>query len=229
MDNSPQNKFQITKGSPSLRLREILMDSDGLLTLVKLNLLFLLTTLPVVPFLILFTGGASITALLYCTNQLVRTGSVLQVRKTYFSVFRKYFKTAFLPGITITLLNVIFIAGLIIYLTMSSTNPIYIPLASVSLLSLICIWAVTVHLFPAITEKENENKNLKELVSISVSSVFTRLKETLVAVIISLVIIFGIILMLPKTLPLLLVMIFSVPALAAGFAHSDAEFISDII
>ena len=102
-------------------------------------------------------------------------------------------------------------------------------MASVSLLAIVCIWSVTIHLFPAITEKENVNKSLKQLVSISISSVFVKLKETLIAVIISLVIIFGIILMLPKTLPLLLVMIFSVPALAAGFAHSDAEFISDII
>lgn len=227
MDNSTQGKFQITKGSPSLRLREILMDSDGLLTLVKLNFFFLITTFPVIPFLAFFTGGASITALLYCTNQLVRTGSVLQVRKTYFTVFKNYFKSSFAAGFIVTLLNYIFIIGLVIYLTMASSDPVYIPLASISLLAIISVWAIILHFFPALTEEEN--KNFKELISISVSSVFIKLKKTLIAVVISLIIIFGIILMLPKTLPLLLVMIFSVPGLAAGFAHSDAEFISDII
>ena len=229
MDNTPHNKFQITKGSPGLRLKEILMDSDGLLTLVKLNVLFLFTTLPFIPFFLLITGGGSFTALLYCTNQLVRTGSVLQVRKTYFNIFKKYFKRTFIAGMILSLTSVVLIAGLIIYLTMAGSNIIYIPMASVSLLALIFIWSVAVHLFPAFTEEENSNKTATELFKESVSLIFTKIKETLVAVIISVIIIFGIILMLPKTLPLLLVMIFSVPALAAGFAHSDAEFISDII
>ena len=229
MDNSTQGKFQITKGSPSLRFREILMDSDGLLTLVKLNFFFLITTFPVIPFLAFFTGGASITALLYCTNQLVRTGSVLQVRKTYFTVFKNYFKSSFPAGFIVALLNYTFIIGFVIYLTMASSDLVYIPLASISLLAIISVWAIILHFFPALTEEENEDKNFKELISISVSSVFIKLKKTLIAVVISFIIIFGIILMLPKTLPLFLVMIFSVPGLAAGFAHSDAEFISDII
>ena len=204
MDNTPHNKFQITKGSPGLRLREILMDSDGLLTLVKLNVLFLFTTLPFIPFFLLITGGGSFTALLY-------------------------FKRTFIVGMILSLTSVVLIAGLVIYLTMAGSNIIYIPMASVSLLALIFIWSVAVHLFPAFTEEENSNKTAKELFKESVSLIFAKMKETLVAVIISVIVIFGIILMLPKTLPLLLVMIFSVPALAAGFAHSDAEFISDII
>ncbi|MBQ3009262.1 MAG: hypothetical protein IJD80_06730 [Oscillospiraceae bacterium] len=55
------------------------------------------------------------------------------------------------------------------------------------------------------------------------------MKKTVIAVIVSIFTIAGIFLMLPKTLPLMLVIMFSVPGLAAGFAHSDAEFISDII
>ncbi|MBQ6850934.1 MAG: DUF624 domain-containing protein [Oscillospiraceae bacterium] len=229
MDNSANNKFQVTKGSSVLRLREILMDSDGLLTLVKLNFFFIITTIPVLPFIILFTGGGAITALLYCTNQLVRTGSVSQVRKTYFDVFKKYFKRTFFPGLAVILLTFVFTAGLIIYLTLASSNVMYIPFASVSLLVLIFIWSTAIHLFPAFTESRNETKSTKELLSVAISTVFEKMKKTVIAVIVSIFTIAGIFLMLPKTLPLMLVIMFSVPGLAAGFAHSDAEFISDII
>ena len=129
MDNSSQGKFQITKGKPTLRLQEIIMDSDGLLTLVKLNLLFIITTIPFLPVVMLFTGGASITALLYCTNQLVRTGTVSEVKNTYFNVFKTYFRKTFTAGLVVVLLNILFIGGLMFYITMASSNIIYIPFA----------------------------------------------------------------------------------------------------
>ena len=115
------------------------------------------------------------------------------------------------------------------YITMASSNIIYIPFASFSLLAIIIIHAVAIHLFPSFTEEDNNNKSTKELVAKAVTDALSRMKETMIAVVISIIVIAGIILMLPKTLPLLVVMIFSVPALAAGFAHSDAEFISDMI
>lgn len=229
MDNSSQGKFQITKGKPSLRLQEIIMDSDGLLTLVKLNLLFIITTIPFLPVVMLFTGGASITALLYCTNQLVRTGTVSEVKNTYFNVFKTYFRKTFTAGLVVVLLNILFVGGLMFYITMASSNIIYIPFASVSLLAIIIIQAIAIHLFPAFAEEENKHKSAKELVSKAATDALSKMKETMIAVVISVLVIAGIISMLPKTLPLLVVMIFSVPALAAGFAHSDAEFISDII
>ena len=162
MDNSSQGKIQITKGKPSLRLQEIIMDSDGLLTLVKLNLLFIITTIPFLPVVMLFTGGASITALLYCTNQLVRTGAVSEVKNTYFHIFKTYFKKTFTAGLVIVLLNILFICGLMFYITMASSNIIYIPFASFSLLAIIIIHAVAIHLFPSFTEEDNNNKSTKE-------------------------------------------------------------------
>ncbi len=229
MNNSSNNKFQITKGSATLRLREILMDSDGLVTLVKLNLLFLLTALPFLPFVALFTGGPAITALLYCTNRLVKTGSVSQVGKTYITVFKESFRKTVPAGILSFILNVIFIGGLILYLILASENMLYIPFASVSLLGVIFVWAVTIHLFPAFSENENQDKSLKELISAAAATAIVRMKKTVIAVTVSMFIIAAVVLMLPNTLPLVFVMIFSVPALAAGFAHTDREFISDII
>ena len=229
MDNSTKNKFQVTKGSALLRLREILMDSDGLITLVKLNFFFLVTTLPFVPGFIFFTGGASITALLHCTNILVKTGSVPDVRKTYFNIFKVNFKKTFFAGLAVTLLNILFIGGLVFYLILASANFMYLPFASVSLLAVIAVWSVTIHLFPAFTEHKNESNSLKEMVMSAITAAMERMKQTMIAVAVSLFVISGVILMLPNTLPLVLTVIFSVPALAAGFAHTDSEFISDII
>ena len=226
MDNFTEKNVQITKGSASLRLREILMDSDGLLTIVKLNFFFIITALPFIPFIILFTGGPSITALLYCTNQLVRTGTVTDVGKTYFNIFKNNIKKTVVAGAVVTIFNILFLAGFMLYLSMAATNTMYIPFASVSLLGIIFIWAITIHLFHAFNEND---KSTKELLTDAVSLTFSKMKATIIAVVLSIAVIFGIILALPKTLPLLLTVIFSVPALAAGFAHSDREFISDII
>ena len=228
MDKYPDNKFQITKGSKNLRLREILMDSDGLLTIVKLNFLFLITIVPIIPFVTVFTAGPAVTALLYCSNQLVKTGNLPQTGKTYFNIFKSSFKTTVKYGFVLTLLNYMFISGLAIYLTLASENYMYIPFASVSLIGIIILWSVTIHLFPSFTE-DNEDKSAKERITDAATLAVINIKSTLIAVVLSFVIIGAVILMLPKTLPLIFIVVFSAPALAAGFAHTDPEFISDII
>ncbi|MBR4035972.1 MAG: DUF624 domain-containing protein [Oscillospiraceae bacterium] len=182
--------------------------------------------MPVIPFFILITGGPAITALLYCTNKLVRTGSISDVSKTYFNIFKTYFKKTLAVGAIVTVMNIIFISGLVLYLSMSTANIMYIPFSSASLIGIIFLWAITIHLFPAFTEAD---KSTKEMLADAISAAVLKVKETLIAVVISLLLIGGIILMLPKSLPLLLTVVFSVPAVAAGFAHSDCEFISDII
>ncbi len=228
MDKRPDNKFQITKGSKSLRLREILMDSDGLLTIVKLNFLFLITIAPVIPFITVFTAGPSITALLYCSNHVVKTGNLQQIGKTYFDIFRSSFKRTVKIGFAVTVLNYLFIAGLAIYITMASENYIFIPFASASLIGIIILWSISIHLFPAFSEN-SEDKTIKERIADAASLAVINIKSTLIAVVVSLAVIGTVILMLPKTLPLVFFVMFSVPALAAGFAHTDPEFISDII
>lgn len=115
----------------------------------------------------------SFTALMYCTNQLVKNGSVLQVRKTNFNIFKR----TFIANMILSLTSIVFITGLVIYLTMDGSNIIYIPMASLSLLALIFISYVAVHLFPAFTEEENSNKAVKELFKESVSLGFAKMKK----------------------------------------------------
>ena len=204
------------------------MDSYGLLTIVKLNFLFLITIVPIIPFVTVFTAGPAITALLYCSNQLVKTGNLSQTGKTYFDIFKSSFKTTVKYGFVLTILNYMFISGLAIYLTLASENYMYIPFASVSLIGIIILWSVTIHLFPDLVQNNN-NKTIKERITDAATLAIITIKSTLIAVITSLVMIGAVILMLPKTLPLIFIAVFSVPALAAGFAHTDPEFISDII
>ena len=151
------------------------------------------------------------------------------MRKTYFNIFKANFKKTFFAGVAVTLLNILFIGGLVFYLILASANFMYLPFASVSLLAVIAVWSVTIHLFPAFTEHKNESNSLKKMVMSAIAAAMERMKQTMTAVAVSLFVIAGVILMLPNTLPLVLTVIFSVPALAAGFAHTDSEFISDII
>ncbi len=205
------------------RLGDILQDSDGLLTLLKLNLLFFFTVLPVVPFISVFTFGGGMTALILCISKLVKTGSLDDVSKTYLSLFKKYFKSSSLYGAVVYIMTVILSAGLYIYLKMSGENIIFIPFASISLVGLICIWSVSIHLFVAI---ENHNPaDKKSLLKYSVARAMISFKKTLSAVLIGFTVFIVMILFLPATIPLILTCAFSVPALAAGFANTEPEFI----
>lgn len=206
-----------------LRLGEILQDSDGILTLVKLNLLFILTSLPFIPPVFLFTFGPSAAAITYCTNILVKKGYLPDVTKTYISVFRNSFKKALVPGIFTVLATVIFSVGLYIYLSIASSNIIYIPLASVSLLVLVVLTGIGIHMFPEIAVEENK-LTAKEYFRTGFANMAGKLPGTMLAVIISGIMVAAMVLLLPATLPLLLTIAFSVPALAMAFSHTVPEF-----
>lgn len=219
---SDNKKHRALKGAITLRLGDILQDSDGILTLVKLNLLFVFTCLPFIPFLPVFTAGPATKALLYCTNRLVKTGYLPDVKNTYMTAMKANKANSVRAGAAMVVFTCIFTAGLYFYLIMSGGNSVYIPFASVSLLLIIFIWSISVHLFPALTDN---NLSFKENVNNAIGLIITNLTKTLVAVIISMVMIAGQILFLPASLPLLLTLGFSVPALCCAFAHTEPEFV----
>ncbi len=205
------------------RLGEILQDSDGLFNLLKLNILFFFTALPIIPFVSVFTFGGRMTAISVCIRKMVKTGNISDVSKIYFSLFKKHFKTSALFGAAVYIMTSLFSGGFYIYITMASSNILFIPFASFSLIALISVWCISVHLFVTL-----ENYNLpdkKALVKYSISQVMLNFKKTITSVLIGFVIFTGIVLFLPATIPLIMTCAFSVPALAAGFAHTEPEFI----
>jgi len=206
-----------------LRLGEILQDSDGIITLVKLNLLFILTSLPFFPPVFIITFGPSAAALGYCTNIMVKKGYLPNASKTYFSVFRNCFKYAVVPGVFTVFAAIIFTTGLYIYLTLASASIIYIPLSSVSLLMLMLIVGIGIHMFPEIAVNNNSFSS-KQYFVIGFRGMTEKLPATVLSAVISVVFSGLMILLLPTTLPLLLTIAFSVPALVMAFSHTIPEF-----
>ncbi|MBQ8603763.1 MAG: YesL family protein [Oscillospiraceae bacterium] len=206
-----------------LRLGEILQDSDGILSLVKLNLLFIATSVVFLPPVFIFTFGPAAAALSYCTAKMVKTGYQPDVVKTYMRTYKRCMKKAVVPGLIMVTASGIFSAGLYIYITMASENIMFIPMASVSLLVLVMLWCTGVHLFPAVAEADN-NGSVKELMTAAFRKAVEKLPGTVITVIISAVFLSAMVLLLPATLPLLLTIAFSVPALAMAFAHTTPEW-----
>ncbi|MBQ7903866.1 MAG: DUF624 domain-containing protein [Oscillospiraceae bacterium] len=211
------------KGAVVLRLGDILQDSDGILSLVKLNLLFIITCLPFIPFLPVLTAGPSIKALLHCTNRLVKTGYLPDVKNTYMEAYKAEKKESVRAGAAVVIVSLVFTLGLYFYLVMAGNNIIYAPFASVSLLVIVFAWSITAHFFPALTD--NDQLSYREKVNNAMVSAYETLPKTLIAVVISLIFIAGQILFLPASLPLVFTLGFSVPALCCAFAHTEPEFI----
>lgn len=201
--------------------------SDGLFTLVKWNVLFLLTCSPVI------TIGPALAALLFCTNALVKD-DLPQERASalYLNAFRACFLRALPAGLLTLAVSLVFGTGFFLYSHMISAQPLYIPFASFSLLVLFFYWAVMIHLFPLfIKETDWDAKNvavtdesLRALFSGAVSAMLVRMKKTVPALLLASFFLIGQLLLFPVTLPLTLTIGFSMPALAVSFAHTDPDF-----
>lgn len=203
--------------------------TDGLLTLVIWNVLFILTSIPII------TIGPSMAALGFCTNALVtddrpQKGAV----KLYFNAFKASFLKSLPVGIYFLFITIIFGAGFFVYSYLSPENAAYVSMSSISLLVLSLFWGVMIHLYPLMFDFENtdwENKQpvmrkikLSELISESGRTALFYMKRTAIALVVA-VLLFGIlILFLPTTFPLLLTVGFSAVAVAAALAHTDTPY-----
>ena len=217
------NKNKAVKNKIIIRLGDILQDSDGILTLVKLNILFILSSMIFLPPVFVFTFGPSASALSYCTNRMVKTGYLPDVAKTYISVYKKSFRKSLVPGVFSVLSCTVFTLSLYIYLAMGSQNIIYIPLASVSMIALVFIIGTGIHMFPE-TALDEDRLPAKEYFIKGFYGMVNRLPSTIITTVISAGIVLIIVLLLPATLPLLLTIAFSAPAFVMAFAHTLPEF-----
>jgi len=226
-----ENKKKKKKINPArykllVRLGELI--TDGLFTLVKWNFLFLLTSLPVI------TVGPSLAALHYCTNALAKDDlPQIKASKLYFSAFRSSFRKAFPVGLMTLAVCTVFGGGFLLYLSMVPENVIYIPLTSISALCLLLYWGLMIHVLPQMfdfsqTDWDTQmvfvnDKSLRQLFHEAAYHTLARMKGTVIALVFSLVYL-GIQLMLfPVILPFTLALGFSLPAMAAGLAHTEPD------
>lgn len=209
------------------RLGEVL--SDGLLTLVKWNLLFLITCIPII------TIGPAMAALGFCTNALVTDDRPQKnAAKLYFNAFKASFFKALPLGIYFLFITLLFGAGFFVYSYLSPENAVYVSMSSLSLVILTLFWGVMAHLYPLMfdfekTDWENtrvvmSNKKLRELITEAAYTALARMKWTAIALVFSVLFLGVLILFLPHTLPLLLTIGFSFVAVAMAFAHTEADY-----
>lgn len=208
------------------RLGELI--SDGLLTLVKWNFLFLLTSLPVI------TIGPSLAALHCCTNALAKDDRPqFKAGRLYFSAFRASFRQAFPLGLLTLFICIVFGGGFLLYLSMISENILFIPLTSVSALVLLLFWGIMIHALPMMFDFDQmdwesqqpvtTDQSLFSLLREAAGHALTRMKPTIIALVFSLIFLGGQVMMFPAVLPLTAAIGFSFPAIAAGLAHTEPD------
>lgn len=226
MNKVPVDMEMAKKYSFRIRLREVF--TDGLLTNLKWNLFFIFTSLPV------FTVGASMAALSNCTNLLVKDDRVqYAAAKIYFASFKAAFRKMLPAGLVMLVLNIVFGFGLGFYIQMMGQNIIFVPMASLSLLVLIALWAVAIHLMPSVfedTDFENNTvtvteKGIKELAGEAAATAFASMKKTIIALVISAVMVVLLALYMPLTIPVVLTLGFAIPAQICAFSHTEPEIL----
>ena len=200
--------------------------SDGLFTLVKWNVLFLFTCVPII------TIGPALTALLFCTNALVKD-DLPQERASalYLNTFRACFLRALPSGLLTLAVCLVFGTGFFLYSRMISAQPVYIPFASLSLIVLFFFWGVMIHLFPRFVKETDWDKktvtvtdeSMRMLFSQAASYALWRIRKTIPALLLAAFFLLGQLLLFPVTVPLTVTIGFSMPALAVSFAHTDPE------
>jgi len=226
LNKVPVDMEMAKKYSFRIRLREVF--TDGLLTNLKWNLFFIFTSLPI------FTIGASMAALGNCTNLLVKDDRVqYAAAKIYFASFKAAFRKTLPVGFVILALNIMFGFGLGFYVQMMGQNIMFVPMASLSLLVLIALWAVAIHLMPSVFEETDFDENTVtvtekgtgELVREAAQTAFVTMKKTIIALVISAVIIVLQILYMPLTIPVLLTLGVAIPSQICAFSHTEPDIL----
>ncbi len=217
--NSPEEiEKRAKKYALFTRIREVI--SDSLFVLVKWNFLFFITCLPVI------TIGPAMSALSRCTNMLAKEDLVqYEASRNYFRFFKQGFGKAIAPGLVFFVLNSVLLSGLLIYVKLMGENVMYIPMVSVSMFSLAAVWAVAIHLFPRLWEQDGTvtQQSWQQLVKPAAADVLVNMKGTVAAVVVNALTLLLTVAYFPATLPVVLTVTFSLPAMVAAFSHTKPD------
>ena len=228
MNKVPVDMEKAKKYAFNMRLREVF--TDGLFTQVIWNVLFFVTSLP------LFTIGASMAALANCTNlHVVDDRAQFKPAKLYMASFKAAFKKTLPAGMLLLAVNIVFGSGLHFYIQMMGQNIMFVPLASLSLLALVVVWAVAIHIMPLFFESTDYDSytvtmaqnGLKELVSKAVQITLVNMKKTVICLVIGAVIVAAQLLFMPLTIPVVLTIGLVLPAQICAFSHTEPEILED--
>lgn len=195
----------------SVPMRFLSLAMDNLWNLVKLNIVFLISCIPIV------TIGPALTALSHLTAQMVRDEEELSFPvKQYIFYFRQSFSRALPMGLLILLLHIVFGGGLLIYGSMMSAGTGYLLPCSCSLLVLLFTWGIGLHLFPMLAQPVEEN-----LLSNAAMHALQHMGKTILAVILMIVLLMIQLMTFPVSLPVTLSLGIALPSLAGSFAYVD--------
>lgn len=195
----------------SLPLRFLSTAMDNLWNLIKLNIVFLISCIPVV------TIGPALASLSHITSRMARDGEeISDPVKNYFAYFRQSFSRSVLPGLLTLLIHIVFGGGLLIYGSRMSTGTQYLLLSSCSLLVLLLTWGISIHLYPMLAQETAEKLPAK-----AAAHALERMGRTVIAVLLMIALVLAQLLSFPVSLPLTLSLGCSLPALIGSFAYAD--------
>lgn len=152
----------------------------------------------------------------------------------YFHAFRASFMKALPVGIYFTFFTLLFGAGFFVYSYLSPENASYVSMSSISMVVLSFFWGFMMHMYPLMfdfdkTDWENKNvflRNVKltELISETGHTAMYYWKQTAIALVFAVMFFGGLLILLPFTLPIFVLIGFSVVALAAAMAHTEMPY-----
>ena len=186
--------------------------TENLWELVQLNLLFLLTCVPLV------TIGPALTALDACFSDILQKQRRDEpILPRYFAAFRARFLAALPWGLALLAGSFVLGFALFWYGSLASGSWLYVPFTALSLLGLIFFLGILSHLFLLLAEGGMEAGETS-LPKAAALRALTRMKQTLIGLAAAFILLAAQLLLLPATVPLLLSLGLSVPGLIMAWA-----------
>lgn len=186
--------------------------TENLWELVQLNLLFLLTCVPLV------TIGPALTALDACFSDILQKQRRDEpILPRYFAAFRSRFLAALPWGLALLAGSFVLGFALFWYGSLASGSWLYVPFTALSLLGLIFFLGLLSHLFLLLAEGGMEAGETS-LPKAAALRALTRMKQTLIGLAAAFILLAAQLLLLPATVPLLLSLGLSVPGLIMAWA-----------
>lgn len=186
--------------------------TENLWELVQLNLLFLLTCVPLV------TIGPALTALDACFSDILQKQRRDEpILPRYFAAFRSRFLAALPWGLALLAGSFVLGFALFWYGSLASGSWLYVPFTALSLLGLIFFLGILSHLFLLLAEGGMEAGETS-LPKAAALRALTRMKQTLIGLAAAFILLAAQLLLLPATVPLLLSLGLSVPGLIMTWA-----------
>lgn len=177
--------------------------NENLWDLVKVNLLFLISVIP------LFTLGPALTALFISLDRMSDIDA--EKEEGVFSFYKRSFLLGFrqslFPGIVFLAASLLTFSGIIFYLERSAVQTLFVLPAACTLLIYILLCGILFHLFPMCGTAETDN-----LLQEAARRALYTFGRTAAALVSMALLLFFQVLSFPLLLPLTLALGFSVPA-----------------